>query len=135
MAKFTVARVLKSLGLALLPHLVLLKLLLLIDPKCLLYQRCFLLFQQNHVHWFAHVRPRLAAGAAATAALCQLMWTSNTKPVGPPNWKSSVWLQVRWKLEWRAYKVDLKCLMKAHFRCQLLPLINPLKVGLANRDL
>ena len=69
-AKLTVARVLKSLGLALLPHLFLFKLLLLIDPKCLLCQRCFLLFQQNHVHWFVHVRRSLAAGAAARAVLC-----------------------------------------------------------------
>lgn len=69
MAKFAVAHVLKSLGLALLPHLVLLKLLLLIDPKCLCYKRCFLLLQQSHVGLSVHFRRTLAGGAAAKAAL------------------------------------------------------------------
>lgn len=63
---------LKSLGLALLPHLVLLKPLLLIDPKCLCYERRFLLLQQDRVGSSAHFRRTLAGGAAAKAALCEL---------------------------------------------------------------
>lgn len=110
----------KALGWPLLPHLVLLKPLLLIDPKCLFWERCFHLLQQSHVHWFV--------GVTGHGLCC----SRGTITIKPPSCTFPLRLQFQWKLEvvWGG----VKCLMKAHFRCQLRPLINPLKWDLPIKD-